>query len=306
MQEYVNEPVINEGEDKRHIYALYSWLIQTEEHTREIETRKEGRLFLNVQKALQEGKAESLSEAVDYVRKNMDGGIYKQLADSPEEAITTLFDVVETSVEHFLNTREESFRSAFLPYVEGVLLAGLRAGILVNSWWRLANYGFSVEPYDKDGEKVAFPYRSVSEMKKKDKDAFLLLAVDYFSELETVGSMYHVRERWREQGESGEVDFSFRPYPKDGFTAEEIASRYPAGEDEEPITVDELYESWEWDIELYVPFLVYRFEEALYYALKYPGNEYKRHIASLNVREDWDANYGETEYSYGKIFGEEA
>ena len=305
MQEYVNEPVINEGEDKRNVYGLYSFIIQTEEHARDIETRKEGRLFLNVQKALQEGKAESFSEAVEYVQRNMEGGLYKHYGDSPEETVRTIKDVVETSVDNYLNTREESFRLAFLPYVEGVLLAGLKAGILVNSWWRLVNYGFSVEPYDKDGKEVAFPYSSVSAMKKKDGEAFRLLVLDYYAELETTGSVYHAREAWREEDENGKLDLSFRPYPKDGFTAEEIASQH-SYKGEEPIKPEELYESWEWDIELYLPFLVYRFEESLYFALKYPGNEYKRHIESLNVREDWDNNYGETEYSYGKIFGEEA
>ena len=167
------------------------------------------------------------------------------------------------------------------------------------------NYGFSVEPYDKDGKEVAFPYSSVSAMKKKDGKAFRLLVLDYYAELETTGSVYHAREAWREEDENGKLDLSFRPYPKDGFTAEEIASQH-SYKGEEPIKPEELYESWEWDIELYLPFLVYRFEESLYFALKYPGNEYKRHIESLNFREDWDNNYGETEYSYGKIFGEEA
>ena len=305
MKKYVNEPVTNVGEDKENVYFLYSFLIQTEEHARDIQTRKEGYFIRQVEKALQEGKAESLSEACDFVQKNMEGAVYKELADSPEGAIRTLKDVVEPLGRHFLDTREESFCRAFLPYVEGVLLAGLRAGILVNSWWRLVNYGFSVEPFDKDGKEVAFPYRSVSDMKKrKDRDAFRLLVEDYYSELETTGSWYHAREKWRKEDENGEVDLSFRPYPKDGFTAEEIASQHSTKD--EPIDVDALYESWEWDVELFLPFLIFRFVESLYYALKYPGDEYKRYIESLNVREDWDGNYGETDYSYGKIFGEEA
>lgn len=303
MEQYKNEPVTPTREERENTYLFYCLLIRQGEISSELSKVKEGRFCQLIQKALQEKKAETLSEAVDYVKAGLEGGVYKELADTHEEAMGTLWEVFVSPSRHFLDTREESFRLAFSPYVEGVLLAGLRAGILVNTWWRLANYGFSVEPYNKGGERVAFPYRSVSEMKKKDRDAFRLLEEDFYSELELLGSSFHITEPKREPGKDGEVDFSFRPYPKEGFTAEEIAERYSQ---EEPIQADELYESWEWDIELFLPFLVNRFEESLYYALKYPGNEYKRHIESLNVREDWDAHYGETEYSYGKIFGEEA
>ncbi len=301
MEQYKNEPVKNEREDKENVYFLYSFLIKAEENVQDIKTLREGRFIQKVDKALQEGKADYLSEAVDFVKKELEGAVYKGLADSPEEAMEALKGVLEPSGRHYLDTREESFCRAFLPYVEGVLLAGLRAGILPLSWWRLVNYGFSVEPFDKEGKEVAFPYRSVSDMKKKkDRDAFRLLVEDYYSELETTGSWYHARGGRRE----GEEDYSFRPYPKDGFTAEEIASQNSTKD--EPIDVDALYESWEWELELFLPFLIFRFEESLYYALKYPGDEYKRHIESLNVREDWDGNYGETDYSYGQIFGEEA
>ena len=308
-KKYINESVRNEGEDKLTAYTLYAFLILQEEHSRELESQVEGRVYVLAQKALKETEAESLPEALEHVKKDVLGGaIYKRYSDTPEGAIGTLEKVVYSSSKHFLDTRADAFRLAFLPYVEAVLLAGLRSGILVNSWWRLVNYGFSVEPYTDKTPKdklEAFPYRSLSEMKKKDRDAFRELAEDYFSELESTGGFLHALESMREPDEAGKVDYSFRPYPKDGFTAEEIARQHSYKEEEE-LKVEELYNSWEFDIELYLPFLVFRFEEALYYAMKYPGKEYLDYIKSLNVREDWDENYGETEYSYGGIFGEEA
>jgi len=306
-KKYINESVRNEGEDKLNAYTLYAFLILQEEHSRELESQVEGRVYVLAQKALKETEAESLPEALEHVKKDVLGGaIYKRYSDTPEGAIGTLEKVVYSSSKHFLDTREESFRLAFLPYIEEVLLAGLRSGILLCSWWRLVNYGFSVEPYDDNSDEVAlFPYRSLSEMTKKDRDALRELALDYYSELESCGGYYHAIESFRKPDEEGRVDYSFRPYPKDGFTAEEIARQH-SYKDEEELPVEELYKSWEYETELYLPFLAYRFDEALYYAMKYPGKEYLDYIKSLNVREDWDENYGETEYSYGKIFGEEA
>ena len=306
-KKYINESVRNEGEDKLNAYTLYAFLILQEEHSRELESQVEGRVYVLAQKALKETEAESLPEALEHVKKDVLGGaIYKRYSDTPEGAIGTLEKVVYSSSKHFLDTREESFRLAFLPYIEEVLLAGLRSGILLCSWWRLVNYGFSVEPYDDNSDEVAlFPYRSLSEMTKKDRDALRELALDYYSELESCGGYYHAIESFRKPDEEGRVDYSFRPYPKDGFTAEEIARQH-SYKDEEELPVEELYKSWEYETELYLPFLAYRFDEALYYAMTYPGKEYLDYIKSLNVREDWDENYGETEYSYGKIYGEEA
>lgn len=305
-KKYINESVRNEGEDLLNVYTLYAFIILQEEHSRELRSQTEGRVYKLVQNAIQEGKAETVSDAIDYIEKEQGDALYKPLADSPDGALGTLQRVVLSSSRHFLDTRADSFRLAFLPYVEEVLLAGLRSGILLCSWWRLVNYGFSVEPYDDKADEVAlFPYRSISEMPRKDREAFRLLAEDYFSELESLGGVYHVLEGWREPDEEGRVDYSFRPYPKDGFLAEEIARQH-SYKGEEALTVEELYKSWEYETELYIPFLVFRFDEALYYAMKYPGREYLDYVHSLNAREDWDENYGDTEYSYDKIFGEEA
>lgn len=304
---YTNESVRNEGEDKLNAYTLYAFLILQEEHSRELESQAEGRVYILAQKAVEETGAESLPEALEKVLKDVrDGALYKRYSETPEGALGTLEKVVYSSSQHFLDTREESFRLAFLPYIEEVLLAGLRSGILLCSWWRLVNYGFSVEPYDDSSDEVAlFPYRSLSEMKKKDREALRELALDYYSELESGGSCYHALEGMRKADEDGKIDYSFHPYPKDGYLAEEIARQH-SYKDEEELPVEELYKSWEYETELYLPFLVYRFDEALYYAMKYPGKEYLDYIRGLDVREDWDGNYGETEYSYDKIFGEEA
>ena len=292
-----NESVRYEADDRFNTFAIYSLLILAREHYRELKEQKEGLFYAQVWKNLQEGKAEAFGEAVDLAEK--------QLAVSPQlEGIGSRKGVVTSSVEHFLETREGLFRSALLPFLEGAILAGLRTGLLVNSWWRLANYGFSVEPYNAKGERVAFPYRSVSDMKKKDRDAFRELVEDYYCLLGTTGGSYHIREI-EEKGiplflpeVRGRIDASFQPYPKDGFKDEEIALQHSI------TLVEELYLDWEFDIELYLPFLVFRFEEALYYALKYPGNEYQDYIRSLDLRKDWNSNFLDAEYQYETVMGE--
>lgn len=292
-----NESVRYEADEKFNLFAVYSLLILAGEHWRELKEQKEGLFYSQVWKNLQEEKVESFGEAIDLAEK--------QLAASPQlEGIGSRKNVVTSSVEHFLETREGLFRSAFLPFLEGAVLAGLRTGLLVNSWWRLANYGFSVEPYNAKGESAAFPYRSVSDMKKKDADAFRELVEDLYCILGTIGASYHIREI-KEKGIPlflpeirGINNPPFQPYPKDGFKDEEIAYQHSI------TLVEELYQDWEFDIELYLPFLVFRFEEALYYALKYPGNEYQDYLRSLNLREDWNSNFLDAEYQYETVMGE--
>lgn len=277
-----NESVVSSREDKIDSYAFYSLVINATENAKELEALKEGKVHKKVREKLKSGKYKGEKEALlSLLEEYEKAPIYaKSGYNSPEEAIDSLKSVVFGKAASFVDTREPLLCSAILPYIEELLLAGMRAKICICTWWRAVNYGFSIEPYNdkkkptkhEDGEYydiVDLPYRSLNDMSETDRKAFKRTALDMYYELETLASYYHASEKMRPtKYESEEVDLSFKPYPIDGFKASELAEQHE-------VTRDELYESWEFEIELYFPFLVYRFDEAVYYALKYKGNEYR-------------------------------
>ena len=289
-QTYVNESVIPTREEQLSDLTVYSLFIKQDEFFSDLEELRTGRLYRRLMDALKSGRYADVKEAVEACLKDEDKPLYVRYGDSVDDALEKIQKLLERRAENFLETKEASFRSAFLPYLESVLLVGMRAKVLVNTWWRLVNYGFSVQPWDedkpetweKDGETYYsvsdFPYSSVSEMTKKDKEAFRQIVLDVYYVIESTCTSYHCKEKKREDVE----DTSFRPYPKDGFSASELAKDWNYE------TEDELYESWEHEPELYLSFALFRFDEALYYAFQYAGGEYREYLSSLNVAEDWN------------------
>lgn len=288
---YENESVIPTREERIADFSIYSLFAQPDEFSNGMDGLRSRRLYCRLMETLKSGRYEDEKDAIDASFSDEGRPLYERYGDSPDDALAKIRELTEKPAEVFLDKKEASFRSAFLPYLESVLIAGMRAKVLVNTWWRLVNYGFSAQPFDEtkepdltgeDGAKYYsvsdFPYRSVSEMPAKDKEAFRQVTLDVYYVLESICSLYHTTEPAR----ADEEDNTFRPYPKEGYSMEKLAK------DWEYETPGELYDSWEHEPELYLSFALYRFDEALYYAFKYVGNEYKEYLSSLNVAEDWN------------------
>lgn len=308
---YENESVLPTREDKLFTYSLYSYLFSPEKQRKQLDELKLGRLHSLAWKGIVEGRYESAGDAYEAVEAENSTALYKRIADSPDEAIKLLQSTFFSTVEPFIETREPLIVSALLPYIESVLIAGMRAKLCVLSWWRLVNYGFSVEPwdekkpdtYEEDGQEYIavrdFPYTSVSEMKEKDREAFRLLAVDYYYEVWGDSARDFIQRKQDEDEdtslwEKGWTD-GYAFYPKDGYTASEIAKRHSTKD--EQLTEQDVRDSWEFEPELFFPFLIARIEETLFYGMKYSGSEYKDYLASVDVEQDWNEHFESSDES---------
>lgn len=311
---YENESVENTREDRYNIYSLYALMICSEDIEKALDEQKEGYFSKKLKELLETGAYKSVSDAMDALYKSQEGAIYKRYGDTPDAVLDTYKGTLDDIANRYLDSREPALRAAFLPYIQKALIASFRAGISVITWWRMVNYGFSVEPYDEDkepteldkqsGEKyykiAAFPYRTVDEMPKKDKVAFEKVARDVYDSIESTAIDFHITERKGElvkRGASEEV--YFLPYPIDGFSKEEIADYHKRADKENEVEdwESEIYSSWEYEAELYLPFVISRLDYAIYYALKYKGDEYKEYIKDLDVVKDWNNNYEGGEYN---------
>lgn len=289
---YENESVVPTREDSVASFSVYSLFVNPDDYGQDLQAIVEARRYRKILATVKGGNFETpreLREALSVALSEEGAPLYTRFGDTLEEATEKVSRLLESKAESFLDTREASFRSAFLPYVEALLLVGMRAKILVNTWWRLVNYGFSVQPYDDSvepgeaGYTVSdFPYVSVSDMPEKDKEAFRQVTLDVYYTMLDVCTYFHTTEKARE-----DEDYSFRPYPKEGYTASELARKW------EYESTDKLYETWEHEPELYLGFALFRLDEALYYAFKYRGSEYKDYLSSLNVAEDWNEAFQE-------------
>lgn len=317
--QYENESVIPTREDKLFTYSLYSYLFSPEKQRKQLDEVELGRLHSLARKALVEGRYTSAGDAYEAVEAENSTALYKRIADSPEEAIAILQRTFVGSVEPFIDTREPLIVSALIPYIESVLLAGMRGKLSVWSWWRLVNYGFSVEPWDEDNpdtftqdgqEYIAvrdFPYTSVSEMSEKDREAFRLLAVDYYYEVLGCSSTDFIKGKQAENENTSiwakDWTENYSLYPKEGYTASEIARRH--SDKDEKLTEQDVRDSWEFEPELFFPFLIARVEETLYYGMKYSGSEYKTYLESVDVEKDWNEHFESSDksdkYNYKRL-----
>lgn len=310
---YENESVEHTREELENIFHLYALFICSEDINNKLETAREDNFYKCLSRELESGKYSSVSEAADAVIESRKDAIYKRLGDTPEAAISTYKGIIGDIAIRFLDSREPVLRAAFLPYIQKVLIASWRAKISIFTWWRAVNYGLSVEPYDdskepteldeQSGEKyykiAAFPYRTVDEMPKKDKEAFEKVARDVYEEILSHACIFHCWERKDELEQRGaDKDTFYLPYPIDGYSYSEIAAFHKRDDKEHEVEdwEKEIYESWEYEAELYLPFLISRLDEAIYYAMKYKGDEYKEYLKYLDVAKDWNSHYGEDEY----------
>lgn len=226
--------------------------------------------------------------------------VWQLYADSQEEASEIVNRPPLRRAEEFITNRYPSFYSYFLGYLEPLVLVGMRGGWLIGTWWRAVNYGFSVTPTTEDEEEKpnAFPYLNVEDMTEGDRRAFRWTVEDVFFNIIGLSLSFYAKARTEDLKEKEYTAFEtgtpLPPYPAEGLTKEELIKRHST--DSDTLTEKELFQSWLYEVELYLPIAVHRLDEALYYATKYSGAEYKEYIKSLNVEEDFNFNRGAGEY----------
>lgn len=212
-------------------------------------------------------------EASERARTAIDAPVWQHYGDTIEEGVMVVLDNFYRVGGEFVEIREPLLRSALLTYIEPIILAAMREGILRYTWLKMCSYGFSIEP-TKEGEPNAFPYMSVEAMTENDSRAFRLTVEEiyYLAIISTIWET--VRRANRDKAEP-----LFKIYPKDGYRTAEPS------------------ESWEGEVVKLLPIVRHRIDEAAYYAIRYIGKEYKQYIDSLNVAEDYDYNRGKGKYN---------
>lgn len=296
---YTNEDtVLNDNEFRVMLYATLLQILHEDKYRAERQEAREGYYAGRLLQIMKEGRASSTREAIRQIEaEDETSPVYRLYAETPEEAMDVFQNTYFAPGEHFVATREPAVRKAYSKYIASVLLVGLRGRWLIGGWYRLADWGFSVLPYTDKDEEVAFPYKSYEEMEGTDREAFNMLVEEYYSLCEIA---LYARMRLNKPVPAGE-DFKLQypTYPMELQEVEDILQDY------ETLTEDALKEGWDGEIYLYLPMLISRFGEAMYYALKYTGGEYKDYIESLNVAEDWDNAYKDNpESTYAKIMEE--
>lgn len=295
-----NEAVINDKEAREHIYATLLHILNPERYEAELSEMKEGYYARRLLVKAQEGK--ELREALKAIEAEDEASkVYRRFADMPDEAVDMLAKKYYAPGEHFVATRESAVRQAYSTYIASTLIVALRGRWTINTWWRLADWGFSVLPYNEKEEEVAFPYRSYEELTGTDKEAFDMLVEEYYSLCETnLYAQMGLEKKALPEEQRADYKPEYPTYPIEGYSMEEILQSY-----EGKLTEEDIREGWDCDILRFLPMLISRFGEAMYYALKYQGSEYKEYIKSLNVAEDWDVVYKDNpEDTYAKIMEE--
>lgn len=294
-----NEAVINDKEAREHIYATLLHILNPERYEAELSEMKEGYYARRLLVKAQEGK--ELREALKAIEAEDEASkVYRRFADTPDEAVDMLAKKYYAPGEHFVATREPAVRQAYSTYIASTLIVALRGRWTINTWWRLADWGFSVLPYNEKEEEVAFPYRSYEELEGTDKEAFDMLVEEIYSLCEDVLFSRLQLDKKLKAEEIEDYKPEYPTYPMELQEIDDILQVYDG-----KLTEEELLAGWDCDVILYAPMLVSRFGEAMYYALKYKGSEYQEYISSLNVAEDWDKVYRDyPDGHYAKVMEE--
>ena len=296
---YTNEDtVLNSNEFRVQLYATLLFILNEDKYYAERQQAREGYYAGRLLQIMQGGKVKEAKEAIRIIEAEDEASpVYKLYADTPEGAMGVFEATYFAPGEHFVATREPAVRKAYSKYIASILLVGMRGRQLIGTWYRLADWGFSVLPYNDNDEEIAFPYKSYEEMEGTDKEAFDMLVEEYFSLCEIA---LYARMRLNKPVPASE-DFKLH-YPTYPMALQEIEDIL---QDYESLTEDALTEGWDGEIYLYLPMLISRFGDTMYYALKYTGSEYKDYVNSLNVAEDWDKIYEDyPEAQYAKIMEE--
>ena len=300
---YTNEDtVLNDNEFRVMLYATLLQILHEDKYRAERQEAREGYYAGRLLQIMKEGRASSTREAIRQIEaEDETSPVYRLYAETPEEAMDVFQNTYFAPGEHFVATREPAVRKAYSKYIASVLLVGLRGRWLIGGWYRLADWGFSVLPYTDKDEEVAFPYKSYEEMEGTDREAFNMLVEEYYSLCETnLYAQMGLEKKALPEEQRADYKPEYPTYPIEGYSMEEILQSY-----EGKLTEEDIREGWDCDILRFLPMLISRFGEAMYYALKYQGSEYKEYIKSLNVAEDWDVVYKDNpEDTYAKIMEE--
>lgn len=300
---YTNEDtVVNSVEERANLYATLLFIMNYDSTLAQAEEMKERHYSKKVMRVFESGRTSDLREACRIVDAEEEGNqVYQRIADTREEAVEILLNAYYAPGESFVATREPAVRQAYSKYIASTLIVALRGRWIVNSWWRLVDWGFSVEPFNDKDEEVAFPYKSYEELTGTDKEAFDMLVEEYYSLCETnLYAQMGLEKKALPEEQRADYKPEYPTYPIEGYSMEEILQSY-----EGKLTEEDIREGWDCDILRFLPMLISRFGEAMYYALKYQGSEYKEYIKSLNVAEDWDVVYKDNpEDTYAKIMEE--
>ena len=291
-----NESVLFDNEELLDFFSVYYLLHDVKNIQEDLLTAKEAHYAKYFEKNIRDGKSytelkKDYKQSIKYV--------WQLYADNPEECTKILMEAPQSRAEVFIENRYPSLVSSFLNYLEPLVLAGMRSGVLISTWWRAVNYGFSVTPYPEEGEVTptnAFPYLTVEEMTEEDRRAFRWTVEDTFFNIINLSVGFYstaTKAELTEKEYTALETGALPPYPEKGFTTEELIKRH--SDNESTLTEDELC-SWEYEMELSLPIAINRLDNALCYATKYSGTEYKDYIKSLNVEEDFDFNRGAGEY----------
>lgn len=293
-----NESVLLSDKTLETLLSLYYTVTDVKRYSQDIESIKYAQAVKRVRQIYGEGEVK-MREAIDLALPT-DTKAYLLLADSVEEAAGLLLNPWGNRAEEFIVNRYPTLFSSFLGYLEFMVLAGMRSGYLNFTWWRAVDYGFSVTPYTEEEKLIpnAFPYLNVEDMPEGDRRAFRWIVEDVFHIALMMCFYFHVGRKGLTEEEykaieEGNISF----YNKDGYTEEEIINLFS-----QRFTKEDLG-SFDFEILLCLPIVVSRLDEALYYATKYRGTEYKEYIKSLNVEEDYNYNLGDLE-KYNKIMEE--
>lgn len=289
-----NESVLLSREELERFLSLYFNVTDVKRYSQEIESIKFSQAVKRFREKYKEGDIK-IREAIDLAIPKGNAPAFLLLADSAEEAANLLLNPWGGRAEEFITNRYPSLYSYFLGYLEPMVLAGMRSGALLDTWWRAVNYGFSVTPATEDEEEKpnAIPYLNVEDMTEDDRRAFRWTVEDIFHTILLACLAFHIARKGLTDEEyksieEGNITF----YKKEGYTKAELIEAFYSKAN----YTEEDLDCFDFEVRLYLPIAIHRLDEALYYATKYSGAEYKEYIKSLNVEKDFNFNRGAGEY----------
>ena len=291
-----NESVLISEKELDTFLSMYYTVTDLKTYKAEVEKIKFSHAVKRFLGEYKKGEA-TVKEAIEKAIPKGSEPIWNYIGDTQEEAVNLLIKPWGDRAGEFIENRYPTLSSFFINYLEPLVLAGMRSGELIYTWWRAVNYGFSVTPHTEDEEAKpnAFPYLNVEDMTEDDRRAFRWTVEDVFNNILIECFAFHLLKRGITDEEykaleDGRIDF----YREGGYTKEELLQRYSNRAQSEYSEED--LDFWGYDMELYLPIAIHRLDRALYYATKYNGTEYKDYIKSLNVEEDFNFNRGAGEY----------
>lgn len=195
-----------------------------------------------------------------------------------------IMEAIFKGVDRHLSVREPMLREAILPYIEEAVAAAMGAGLAPHFWALAADRGLEDGIYFKDGKWL---YTAPKDLSEGNRKALRETAEEIY---DTVLFFLGCRnkEKTRDFVEAAILDekVDFKPYPLDGGGRDDLASL--VGEE----FIEHLPSNEDGDLFFFIPFVVHRIDEAVYYSLAYTGDEYLQYIQSLSVEKDWDTVNG--------------